>query len=235
MISKSNIKFELIETEGRKSISYQLQSSLSSFALRSVLIAFLLSAASATHAVTTRMGTNNVYQVDESVYFKIGDSYTEHFTFTWEDPGSTGNFPGILDPTLYLSAGQTYRFQRVTSGHNFVLLHPTFTYMIGDEQQGYYRNTTSDAFITNHTLGTASYGGGAYTWTPTALDVNRDFWYTCQVAGHQGMAGKITVIPEPSTLGLAAAALLGLALVKQRSRRTKGPGLGDRSGSASQS
>jgi plastocyanin len=234
MISKININFGLNKNEGRKALSYQLQSSLSSFALRSVLIAFLLSAASATHAVTI-VGTNNVYQVDQGVTFKIDNIGSSHFTFTWRDPGSTTDSgSAISDPTFRLSVGQTYTFERVSSSHNFVLLKPSFTYMTGSEQSGYYRNTTSDAFITDHTLGTASYGGSAYTWTPTALDVSRDFFYTCQVAGHQGMAGKITVIPEPSTLGLAAAALLGLALVKQRSRRTKGPGLSDRSGSASQ-
>jgi plastocyanin len=235
MISKININFGL-NNEGRKALSYQLQSSLSSFALRSVLIAFLLSAASATHAVTI-VGTNNVYQVDQGVTFTIGNNGSSDFIFNWTDPGSySDSFSNKLDPTLRLSVGQTYTFERVSSGHNFVLLKPSFTYMTGNEQQGYYRNTSTDAFISNHTYDVAVYGGrSVFTWTPTNLDVNRDYWYTCQVANHPEMAGKITVIPEPSTLGLAAAALLGLALVKQRSRRTKGPDLSDRSGSASQS
>ena len=232
MTSKININFGL-NNEGRKALSYQLQSSLSSFALRSVLIAFLLSAASATHAVTI-VGTNNVYQVDQGVTFTIGNNGSSDFIFNWTDPGSySDSFSNKLDPTLRLSVGQTYTFERVSSGHNFVLLKPSFTYMTGNEQQGYYRNTSTDAFISNHTYDVAVYGGrSVFTWTPTAAG---DFWYTCSVTSHNGMAGKITVIPEPSTLGLAAAALLGLALVKQRGRRTKGPGLSDRSGSASQS
>jgi plastocyanin len=233
MILKINIKFGLNENEGRKALSYQLQSSLSSFALRSVLIAFLLSAATAAHAVTTRVGTNNVYQVDQGVTFNIGNIESNHFTFTWQDGYTV--FGGIQDPTLYLSAGQTYTFRRDTSGHNFVLLKPSFTYMTGSEQSGYTRSTSIESFISDHTRGVAVFGGNVITFKPTDQEINLDFWYTCQVTSHPGMAGKITVIPEPSTLGLAAAALLGLALVKQRSRRTKGPGLGDRSGSASQS
>jgi plastocyanin len=174
--------------------------------------------------------------VDQGVTFTIGNNGSSDFIFNWTDPGYySDSFSNKLDPTLRLSVGQTYTFRRGTSGHNFVLLKPSFTYMTGNEQQGYYRNTTSDAFISNHTYGVAVAGGNVITFKPTDQEINLDFWYTCQVGDHTGMAGKITVIPEPSTLGLAAAALLGLALVKQRSRRTKGPGLSDRSGSASQS
>jgi uncharacterized cupredoxin-like copper-binding protein len=214
-----------------------VQSSLSSFALRSVLIAFLLSAASGAHAVTTVV--NNTYQVNEGVAFTIGNNGTSQFTFNWADPGYSASFSNKPNPTFILSAGQTYTFQRSSSAHPFVIMDDNAArFMTGNDESGYSRTTTDGTLITAATLQpiadfTADPAPTAdlITWTPTA----GTFWYTCSVTGHTGMAGKITVIPEPSTLGLAAAALLGLALVKQRSRRTKGPGLSDRSGSASQS
>jgi plastocyanin len=199
----------------------------------------LLSAASAAHAATTVVSPN-IFKVDEGVAFTIGNIGTSQFTFNWADPSYySTSFSNKPNPTFILSAGQTYTFQRSSSAHPFVIMDDNAArFMTGNDESGYSRTTTDGTLITAATLQpiadfTADPAPTAdlITWTPTA----GTFWYTCSVTGHTGMAGKITVIPEPSTLGLAAAALLGLALVKQRSRRTKGPGLSDRSGSASQS
>jgi plastocyanin len=183
----------------------------------------------------------NIFKVDEGVAFTIGNNGSSQFTFNWADPSYySASFSDKPNPTFILSAGQTYTFQRVTSAHPFVIMdNSAALFMTGTDESGYSRTTNDGNLIAAATLKpiadfTASPAPTTdlITWTPTAAG---DFWYTCSVTSHNGMAGKITVIPEPSTLGLAAAALLGLALVKQRGRRTKGPGLSDRSGSASQS
>jgi plastocyanin len=173
------------------------------------------------HAVTTLVSTSR-YSVTEGVAFTLGNTGLTDFVFNWTDPSGTPalSFSGISDPTLILTVGQTYTFQRTTSAHPFAIMDNTAaTFMVGTD--GTYQRTTSvSADITAATLSPAAAftanpvpAANVISWTPTQAG---DFWYTCTVPTHGGMAGKITVVPEPSGIALIAG---GLALGIFRRRR----------------
>ena len=94
-------------------------------------------------------------------------------------------------------------------------MNDTAATFISGSDGSYFR--TSSAGITAATLFTASAGpsGTIISWTPTQAG---DFWYTCTVTSHPGMTGKITVIPEPSSVGLIAG---GFVFAAFRRRRVK--------------
>jgi hypothetical protein len=174
------------------------------------------------HAATTLVSTSK-YAVTEGVAFTLGNTGLSDFVFNWTDPSGTPapTFSGISDPTLVLSIGQTYTFQRITSSHPFAIMDSTATTFISGTD-GLYRRTTSDSAITGATLPATPAGDfiaqptptqDFISWTPTQAG---DFWYTCTVANHPDMTGKITVVPEPSGIALIAS---GLAFGTLRRRR----------------
>jgi hypothetical protein len=86
---------------------------------------------------------------------------------------------------------------------------------IGGTDGNHFRTTTDSGLITAATLLTVSPGtpGDVISWTPSQVG---DFWYTCTVTSHPDMAGKITVIPEPSAFALIAGGFAFAALRRRR-------------------
>lgn len=170
-------------------------------------------------AVTTLVSTSR-YSVTEGVAFTLGNIGASDFTFNWTDPSGAPPLSSvnIADPTLTLTLGQTYTFQRTTGSHPFVIMNSTASAFITGADGNYSRLITSTATdINNATLFTASPapGGSTISWTPNQVG---DFYYTCSVTSHQGMSGKINVIPEPSALGLIAGGFVFGAFRRRRVR-----------------
>lgn len=173
------------------------------------------------HAVTTLVSPSR-YSATEGVAFTLGNNGASDFLFNWTDPSGIPplSFSNIADPTLILTLGQTYTFQRITNAHPFVIMNNSAAIFMSGTDGNYSRTTTSSTDINNATLTpvanfTANPGtpGNTISWTPSQAG---DFWYTCTVTSHPGMAGKITVIPEPSAFGLIAG---GFAFAAFRRRR----------------
>lgn len=165
--------------------------------------------ATMSHAVTSLVSPSR-YSVTEGVAFTLGNNGAADFLFNWADPSGAPplSFSNIADPTLILTLGQTYTFQRITTAHPFAIMNNTAAAFMSGADGTYSRTTTSSTDINNATLTpianfTANPGtpGNTISWTPGEVG---DFWYTCTVTTHPGMAGKITVIPEASAFGLIA-------------------------------
>jgi hypothetical protein len=170
----------------------------------------LLTLQSSLLAVTS-LNSASVYSVTEGVAFNIDNVGASHFTFSWTDSnGSFGTSTDISDPTLLLTAGQTYTFQRTSGAHPFIITDDTLPVSGSD---GSYSRTTFDISVMNNAL----LGGPSDTttfkadpgptsdlisWTPTNSAVGNDYYYTCYVTGHPGMTGRISVVPEPATVSL---------------------------------
>ena len=188
----------------------------------SIAFSFLM-LATTSHAVTTLVSPSR-YSVTEGVAFTLGNSGASDFLFNWADPSGAPplNFSNIADPTLVLTLGQTYTFQRISSAHPFAIMNNTAAAFMSGADGTYTRTTTSSTDINNATLTPiASFTanpapGNTISWSPNQVG---DFWYTCTVASHPGMTGKITVIPEPSAFGLIA---VGFAFAALRRRRDFG-------------
>lgn len=177
---------------------------------------------SAASAATSGAGPS--FTIDEGVDFKITNSGSSHFVFAWSDPGSgSSSFSDKNDPTLVLTAGETYTFERTTSAHPFVIMDSSAGSFMSGSDGSYARETTNSTTISNAILTpTADFtsnpgGGDLITWTPTASDAG-DYWYTCSVTSHTGMAGAITVVPEPGALALLAGCFALSAVMLQRRR-----------------
>ena len=180
--------------------------------IQSGVAASFLLLATTSQAVTTLISPSR-YGITEGVAFTLGNSGSSDFLFSWIDPDST-SWTGIADPTLVLTLGQTYTFQRISEAHPFVIMDNTAADFISGTDGAFFRTTTDPAVIAASVLSpavdyTANPGtpGNIISWTPNTLGT---FWYTCQVASHTGMTGEISVVPEPSVIGLVA---LGLTIV----------------------
>ena len=173
-------------------------------------------------AVTTLVSPS-IYSVTEGVAFSISTSGFSDFLFSWNDPsGAPANsFTNIADPTLRLTIGQTYTFQRTSSSHPFVIMNNTISSFISGTDGAYNRTTSSSTDISNATLtpianftADPAPTSDLISWTPSQ---SGDFWYTCSVQGHPAMTGKIAVaVPEPSSLSLLLLSLGALSLHRRR-------------------
>jgi hypothetical protein len=164
----------------------------------------------------------NVYSVNEGVSFNIGNSGASDFLFSWSDPiPSANSFSALADPTLVLTIGETYTFQRTSGSHPFIIMGSSASAFISGTDGSYSRTTSDSALITAATLtpianftADPSPSSDLISWTPDALG---DFWYTCSVSGHTGMTGLISVVPEPSSFALiASASAFALACLRRR-------------------
>jgi len=189
---------------------------------RSILSAFsfcLLTSVS--HAETT-LERANVYNVPDSVAFDIGNFDASDFVFNWQNQGAVTT-QGISDPTLILSVGSTYTFERISGGHPFVILNVGNDAAFTGTDGSFYRTASDPSSLsilfTASPTSTDYYGyptpGNIVSWTPT---ITGDYFYTCAVGSHGNMAGLLTVVaavPEPSTLSFTAI-LLALVLFYRR-------------------
>ena len=133
------------------------------------------------------------------------------------------------DPTIMLTAGETYTFSHSGSMHPFALLDdsaPIDATGSGVDGSEFVRTVTDSSFLGNVLGGGSmvvwpvgsSMGSRTLDWTPEA----GTYYYTCGVAGHYNMAGQIVVqtasssVPEPSTFALLAAGLLSLLVLRRR-------------------
>ena len=156
--------------------------------------------ATACAAQTTQINPNR-FRVESGVAFDLANTGSSNYVFVWND--SSGEFFG-LDATLELVAGQTYRFQRVTGSHPFVICNDTLPVTGTD---GFYERTTfSSAVISAATLAPAADFTAdpapttdLISWTPTLADVGF-YYYTCTITSHPGMTGRIEIITDETCL-----------------------------------
>ena len=142
----------------------------------------------------------SVYAVPGGVDFELRNVGAADYLFTWSDSG--GTFSNIVDPTLILTAGQTYTFERYSTAHPFVITDTTMP--VSGATGSEVRTTTSGAVIDAATLepiadftanASSSSGpsGDPIVWTPGEEDIGV-YRYTCRVTGHTGMTGTIEVV-----------------------------------------
>ncbi len=186
------------------------------------LIAASLLAASTTLANT--LGTYPVYQVVQSTDFSIGNSGASDYLFSWTD-ADLDTFTNEIDPTLVLTVGQTYTFQRTTGSHPFIIMDNSVAGFMTGTDGTYSRTTFSGSVLDAATLtpltdftADPAPTSDLITWTPGVGEVGT-YWYTCRVTSHTGMTGQIQVVPEPSSFALLSG-LAGLLFGMSR-RRTK--------------
>ncbi|UYV11689.1 MAG: hypothetical protein NCW75_10305 [Phycisphaera sp.] len=162
---------------------------------RIIVATVLLAAASAPVLAQTTQPDPNVYRVPGGVEFSLNHFGANDYRFDWSDSG--GMFVDIVDPTLILTAGQTYIFRRVSSSHPFAITDDTLEVTGGD---GTYSRVTFDTdVIDDATLkpiedftADPAPTDDFIEWTPTADDVG-NYFYTCTIAFHTGMTGAIRV------------------------------------------
>ena len=146
------------------------------------------------YADTTKTSPS-VYEINEGVTFNLDNFSSSSFLFLWVD--KSGAFAKIVDPTLVLTAGETYTFINNTSVHPFIITDTSLPVQGTDGE--YFRTSASGAVMDAATLQpiadfTSSPGGSdPIVWALTEDDVG-DYWYTCRVTGHLDMTGRIEVV-----------------------------------------
>jgi plastocyanin len=171
----------------------------------------LLGASPRLQGATTTINANR-FGVSQGVAFTIGNTGASDFLFNWTD--TSGTFTNKADPTLVLTLGQTYTFQRTSTAHPFAIMDASASAFITGSD-GTFSRTTSDGAVINAAILTPianftadpSPAPDLISWTPNSIG---DFFYTCTVTGHTGMTGKIVVIPEPTTAALLGLGILGI-------------------------
>lgn len=187
------------------------------------IVACLLFLSAVSHASTTLVSPSK-YAVNQGVAFTLNNNSASQFLFNWTDPEGT-SWTNIPNPTLVLTLGQTYTFQRISSAHPFAIMNDTAANFITGTDGAFVRTTSISTTI------------NAAILTPTTDYIARPepgntisfaqtigtYWYTCTVPSHTGMAGQLSVIaiPEPSVVGLVASGLTLAALGRRFILRTK--------------
>ncbi len=159
-----------------------------------IAIAIALMPAAA-FADTTQTGPS-VYEIDAGVAFSIANSGASHFLYSWSD--ASGTFTDIEDPTLVLSVGETYTFARTTGSHPLGITDDTLPVTGTD---GSFERTTTDIAVIDAAMlqpmddfiADPAPTTDMISWTPGAGDAG-DYFYTCRVTFHTGMAGAIRIV-----------------------------------------
>ena len=193
------------------------------FSLKSIFVSIFVATLCIPYASALTVSESaNVYSVNEGVSFDIANSGASNFLFSWSDPDpSTNSFSALADPTLVLTIGETYTFQRTSGSHPFIIMDNSASAFISGTDGSYSRTTSDSSLISAATLtpvtnftADPSPTTDFISWTPDALG---DFWYTCSVTSHTGMTGLISVVPEPSSFALiASASAFALACLRRR-------------------
>jgi uncharacterized cupredoxin-like copper-binding protein len=164
------------------------------FALSTIALTSSFSAAD-----TTQTGPSR-YEIDAGVNISLGNFASSDYLFNWSD--SSGSFTDIADPTLVLTAGETYVFLNLTSVHPFIITDDTLPVAGTDGE--FFRTTSSGTVMDDATLQpiadfTSDPGGSdPLTWTPTNDDAGI-YYYTCRVSGHLDMTGQIEIVAAAPT------------------------------------
>jgi hypothetical protein len=188
------------------------------------IVACLLFLSAVSHASTTLVSPSN-YAVTQGVAFTLNNNGASQFLFNWTDPEGT-SWTNIPNPTLVLTLGQTYTFQRISSAHPFAIMNDTAANFITGTDGAFVR-TTSDSTTINAAILTPTTDYTAQPGTPgntiSFAQTIETYWYTCTVPSHTGMTGQLSVIaiPEPSVVGLVAMGLTLAALGRRFILRTK--------------
>jgi hypothetical protein len=161
-----------------------------------VIAAAVLTAALCHQALAqTTQPEPNVFRVESGVEFLIDHDGSRDYPISWED--SSGEFASV-DPTLVLTAGETYIFRRTSSSHPFAITDDTLEVEGSDGM--FERVTTDESVIDAATLrpiedftADPAPTDDFIEWTPGADDVG-SYFYTCTIAFHTGMTGAIRVV-----------------------------------------
>ncbi len=147
------------------------------------------------HADTTQTGPNT-YEIDAGVSFTIVNQGASDWLWSWTD--ASGTFTNIPDPTLVLTAGETYLFDNVAFTHPFAITDDTLP--VGGTDGSYFRNTTDFGVINDAVLSpTADFiddpapAIDSITWSPTNDELGI-YYYTCMITFHLGMTGKFEIV-----------------------------------------
>ncbi len=161
--------------------------------LTASLAVALLSAT--TLADTTQTGPN-AYEIDAGVDFAITNIGASSWLLSWSD--ASGTFSDIEDPTITLTAGETYTFDNNVGFHIFVITDDTLP--TSGTDGSFSRTTTDGSVIDAATLqpiadftADPEPADDMISWTPSNDDAG-DYWYTCRITGHTGMTGKIVIV-----------------------------------------
>jgi plastocyanin len=136
----------------------------------------------------------DAFEIESGTAISVANSGLSHYLLDLSSHGGTST---EADPTLILTAGETYQFLRVTSGHNFALVNGSLP--VATNPDGSLYRTVTDSSLDNYDI-TENISGNSssnVSWTPTETGI---YYYTCDVTGHSQMIGKIVVISSP-TLG----------------------------------
>lgn len=192
-------------------------------AMNKVVCAFMIGICFSALAFGDTTQNGAIFTIDEGVDFEIGNTGASNFLFNWTDPDGGPTFTNIADPTLILTAGETYTFVRTTTAHPFIIMDETAGSFISGTDGAYFRTTTNGSLLDDATLKPIADftadpfpSGDVITWNPTF----GDYWYTCRVTSHTTMTGRISVVPEPSSLGFLGFVGLGLAHNGRRRNHT---------------
>ena len=163
--------------------------------MKPMLVALALICCATPALAETSQLEGSVYRVSEGVTFTLSNSGSSSYLVSWADTG--GSFPNVADPTLLLAVGQTYTFRQTTSGHPLVITDDSLP--TSGTDGSYVRTTTSSAVINAAVLSPAAAFTAdpapttdAIVWTP-GNDQIGNFFYTCAIAFHTGMTGRIQV------------------------------------------
>ncbi|MEX0876209.1 MAG: GC-type dockerin domain-anchored protein [Phycisphaerales bacterium] len=147
---------------------------------------------------TTQTGPNT-YTADEGVTFEIQSLASSSFILSWSD--DSGDFDAI-DPTITLTAGQSYIFENMTTVHPFVITDDTLP--VSGTDGDYVRDTTDGAVIDAATLqpiadftADPQPADDPIDWTPVGDDAG-EYYFTCRVTHHADMIGKIIIVEAPA-------------------------------------
>ncbi len=161
--------------------------------------AALTLAAGFSSADTTQTGPST-YEIDAGVDFTLVNQSAVNWLISWSD--ASGTFTDITDPTLTLTAGQTYTFDNTVTFHIFVITDDTLP--VSGTDGDYNRDTFDGAVIDAATLepiadftADPEPAADVISWTPTDADAG-DYWYTCRITGHTGMTGRLVIVKAPA-------------------------------------